>query len=468
MRVLDVVDRVVERLAGDRLDVELDRRVEREAQHGVPEGVLADLVEQVVDGGDVAGPLAHLGRLAGPDQADQLADEELGGVVGVAEGPHDRPHPRHVPVVVGAPEEDQPVEPAPALVPVVGGVGTEVGRGPVGADQRAVLVVAELGGAQPHRPVALLDHAPGAQVLDGLGDGPGVVQGALGEPDVELDPEPGQGLPDPGQHAAEGPVGDAGPALGRVEVGQGVALLGPELCGHVGHVRALVAVGRHLGRPAQELEVGRLDAGPELLDLVAGVVEVVLALDLVAGGGEQVGQGVAHRRQAGVADVQGAGRVGRDELDVDPLAVAEVDGPERLPGGHDPADQAGEPALVEPDVDEAGAGHLDPGHPVGQLQVGDHGLGDLPGRRLGRLGQDQGHVGGPVAVLGQPRPLQRRLGDGARVEVEGPGRDRALQRGPEELGQVPLDGEDGGGHDTPGVAAPRSCWAMIPATRCRS
>ena len=52
-----------------------------------------------------------------------------------------------------------------------------------------------------------------------------------------------------------------------------------------------------------------------------------------------------------------------------------------------------------------GAGHLYPGHPVGQLQVGDHGLGDRPRRRLGRLGQHQGHVGGPVAVLGQPRPL---------------------------------------------------------------
>ena len=61
-----------------------------------------------------------------------------------------------------------------------------------------------------------------------------------------------------------------------------------------------------------------------------------------------------------------------------------------------------------------------------------------------------------------------RLTDGAQVEVEGPGRDRALQRGPEQLGQVPLDREDSGGHDTPGVAAPRSCWAMIPATRCRS
>jgi hypothetical protein len=49
------------------------------------------------------------------------------------------------------------------------------------------------------------------------------------EPDVERDPEPGQGLADPVQHAAERPVGDGRPALGRVEVGQGLALLGQQL-----------------------------------------------------------------------------------------------------------------------------------------------------------------------------------------------------------------------------------------------
>jgi hypothetical protein len=79
------------------------------------------------------------------------------------------------------------------------------------------------------------------------------VQGPLGEPDVELDPEPGQGLADPGQHAAEGPVGDPGPALGRVEVGQALSLLGQQLGGRFGDVGAPVAVGWQLERPAQQL-----------------------------------------------------------------------------------------------------------------------------------------------------------------------------------------------------------------------
>src|SRR5689334_24859192 len=48
-----------------------------------------------------------------------------------------------VAVVVGAEDVDQALEAALELVPVVGDVGGQVGRFAVGADQHAVLVVAE-------------------------------------------------------------------------------------------------------------------------------------------------------------------------------------------------------------------------------------------------------------------------------------------------------------------------------------
>src|SRR5206468_13121272 len=111
--------------------------------------------------------------------------------------------------------------------------------------------------------------------------------------------------------------------------------------------------------------------------------------DPVAGGGEQVGERVAGRPQARVADVQGAGRVGGDELDVDALAAAEVDPAEPVSGGQHPADQVLEPAVRQADVDEPGSGDLDALDPVGGLQVGDHRLGDRPRRRLGGLGERQ-------------------------------------------------------------------------------
>ncbi len=62
----------------------------------------------------------------------------------------------------------------------------------------------------------------------------------------------------------------------------------------------------------------------EFFDLVAGVVDVELAGDLVAGPVEHAGQTVAQRAAAGVAQMHGAGGVGRDELDHGFLALPHV------------------------------------------------------------------------------------------------------------------------------------------------
>ena len=82
------------------------------------------------------------------DEAHQQRLEALG--VG-AERLDRGPDPGHVAVVVGAEDVDQAVEAALQLVPVVGDVRRQVGRLAVGADQDPVLVVAEVGGAQPER-----------------------------------------------------------------------------------------------------------------------------------------------------------------------------------------------------------------------------------------------------------------------------------------------------------------------------
>ena len=60
----------------------------------------------------------------------------------------------------------------------------------------AVLVVAEVGGAQPDGAAVVEDVALLAEARDGVLDRAGVVQFLLGEVDVELDAEIGEGLLD--------------------------------------------------------------------------------------------------------------------------------------------------------------------------------------------------------------------------------------------------------------------------------
>ena len=109
------------------------------------------------------------------------------------------------------------------------------------------------------------------------------------------------------------------------------AVLRRQLGGEVDHVLAEVAVGGHLHRLAEVLGVAGPDAGKEGEHARAGVVDVVFALDLVAGLGEHVGQRVAQRAAAAAADVQRAGGVGADELHLHPGPVPRSTSPKASP-----------------------------------------------------------------------------------------------------------------------------------------
>ena len=98
-------------------------------------------------------------------------------------------------------------------------------------------------------------------------------------------------------------------------------------------------------------------------------------------------------------EVNGAGRVRRDELEVDPLAGQRLGVPVPAASGHDRAREPAEGACGKPDVEEARAGDVDLGDALGAAQpLGDH-RGDVPGRQPDRLGQPQGDIGGVVPVI---------------------------------------------------------------------
>ena len=109
--------------------------------------------------------------------------------------------------------------------------------------------------------------------------------------------------------------------VGRVP--QRVAVFAVQGGGDVPDIVALVAVGRKGHGLAAQVEVAQVDAGREDIHLPAGIVDVVLAVHVVTDRAQQVGDGRPVGRTAAVADMQGAGRIGRDELHLDapPLAV---------------------------------------------------------------------------------------------------------------------------------------------------
>ena len=116
--------------------------------------------------------------------------------------------------------------------------------------------------------------------------------------------------------------------------------------------------------------------------------------------------------------MHGTGGVGRDELDVDTLALAVTD----VTVGHalfaDAAKHFAVPAPGQAEVDEAGTGDGDRGEEAPlQRAVRGEGLGNHARRKVQRTGADHGVVGGVV-------PVGNILGNLHRAGEFGPGRKR--------------------------------------------
>ena len=373
VRVLHVVDGVFLRPLGGEVDVDVDRLVVPARHQIPPRRVDADLVDQLVQEDHVAPALRDLLRLAALDDVHELVDQDLDALGVVAEHRRRGLEPADVAVMVGAENVDCAVEAAFQLVSHVGDIRRVVEvRTVLGTNQRAILVVPVRARARPDRPFRFI----GVQVRQHAGDF--LLDLALMAPAVDRNSELRDLLPNLLEHV-----------LDRIDVE----------CGELVDVLPLVAaLGRLLTTPTC------FDGGAEKLHLPAGVVEVVLALDLVTRVGEQSRDRVAVGAVPCGAYGQRPGRIRGDQLDLNPLtsfgspgAVCRSDLAQRLgqPLGRDPQ-------IHEPRAGDLGSLHfLQPRGSFRQLRR------ELP-RRSPLLGRGpQGDVRRVVAVHGIARPLER-------------------------------------------------------------
>ncbi len=226
------------------------------------------------------------------------------------------------------------------------------------------------------------------------------MQRALGGEAIEGDAEARERGLDRGPHELDAAPGKR---LGIV----GTEALGRELLGDRDQIVALIAA---LGDVAAADPGG--DRGAEQADLTAGVVDVVLALDRVAGELEDPGERIAVGGVPGAGHGDRPGRVGAHELDQG--AALAAGGDASTPAGATLGDQtggAGEPLVGEEQVDEAGPGDGDVREAVPEPPAERPGkpLGDLARVSAGERREQQRGVRREVAELGLRRPLQRRL-----------------------------------------------------------
>ncbi len=192
-----------------------------------------------------------------------------------------------------------------------------------------------LGGLEEER-AFLADQMPAFFELTHDGrDGAPPVERLLAEPHVEADAEGGEARADAGQRARardapEHPRDAGAPESVVVAADEKLAVDLPQPRGKLGDVGALVAVFRRLAALCSGSH-----ARGEGEDLVAAIVDVVLARDVTPSGLQKSRQSVPEDGVPAACHGDGAGGVGADELDVDALPGRCGSAAPRAPGAQD-------------------------------------------------------------------------------------------------------------------------------------
>ena len=169
-------------------------------------------------------------------------------------------------------------------------------------------------------------------------------------------------------------------------------------------------------RLAEGLEVARIGRIGQLLDLLAGIVDVVLAHDAIAGKREERGERIAEHGTSRVRHRERARGIGRDVFHVHELALADL----RAPVIASLLQKLGQRLLPEGsgerEIDESRPSHLyGRDHRVRQQALGQE-LADPAGRHLRLPCQHHGGIGRELAM---PRLAWRVDRDAAEIEPGG-------------------------------------------------
>ena len=271
------------------------------------------------------------------------------------------------------------------------------------------------------------------------------VSGEREDPFVALVPEQGSGTSDQGVDV--GFLVAPGRLVGRHcvhkrhnvdrEVPADITLEGSR---NLVNVRTAIAVRGKFNRRSATLQVPQPHAQREDVHLTAGVVDVVLALDVEPGRFEDVRNAGSVRCTPAVPDVKGPGGIGGDELHLNAPATTEIRIRLARAGDEDLAHRRGERRRRDAEVDEAGTGDVDR-RDRGRLGQPRHdALGDLARLAPCDSGEGEGERAREVAVVVTAAAFDRDVGQ--RIERELAFVAKCRQRVLEERADMLLHGLD--------------------------
>ena len=291
---------------------------------------------------------------------------------------------------------------------MVGDIGCQISRYAVVADDDTVFVVAVVCRFQPQRTVFFINLAPFFQDLAGCLDGIGMER-PFAEPvivmDVEMSQVPFEGL----EFFCIGPILEQFQPFCFRHVQIFIAVLVDDGLGRFDDVMAVIAVFRDFRRLAQEFQITGVDRRSQVVHLVAGIVDVIFSLDVIACSPQEVDQGTAISGTAAVADVERPRRVGTDVFDLDRVFLPKRCMTISVTGCQDLFERIVDDVVLQEEIDEAGTGDFSMVEP-GVIHAVDDGLGNDARCLMGDAGRLHGDVAGKITEFLLRRYFQGDIG----------------------------------------------------------
>jgi hypothetical protein len=186
VRVLDVIDRVVVRLALGQIEVEIEVLVGLAQDIEEAAGIVADIFAQRAQGDEIARTRRHLGLPARAIEHGKLHQRHFEHIRIKPQSADCAPDSWNIAVMVGSPDVDDALEAAFVFVEVVGDVRREVGVKTVVALHDAILLVAKSGRPEPAGAILNVEMTFFVEPLDATRDQADIKQRLFGKPHVEM------------------------------------------------------------------------------------------------------------------------------------------------------------------------------------------------------------------------------------------------------------------------------------------
>ena len=320
--VLGVIDRILASEALGEVDVEIEMGIAAAGDEEIAHRVDAAFLDELLHGDGIACSLAHLELLAVLEETDHLDETDVKFLRIMAKILDGALETGDIAMMIRTEEIHEPVEAPGELVVMVGDVRKKIGVAAIGFDQYAVFVIAIFLCVEEESSFAFI--AIRLQFFQDIFDCSTFTNRLFGSVDVLIDPEGMKILLDEFQKEATAiflEEIDMFPSVFHVSIAD---LILEALC-DANDFLAVVTILRNRGVDAEKLEIAGDEGLAEMIDLVAGIVDVVFPGDVIARLLQDAADAVSQGSPSGMTEMERARRIGGDIFHVDRRSLSERD-----------------------------------------------------------------------------------------------------------------------------------------------